>query len=425
MELRLSLAPADLNRFRSQPVLRTFTQGRPRNGVEHGLIGDGEEAVPYRVNRSVYGLAGGSWIAGMTIRHGDVGAEPFCFVDIRQQEGPGAPLCALLQAMAEAVPFTVSRLDLPLLLPGRLPAAIKNRPPPLHADMTAAQAFSQIADGALAHLAANHDCLIRRDAAEAIHQMRVALRRLRSAMSMFKDMLDDPAAETLRGELRWLQQTLGAARDWDVLLADTVAPLRETFGGLAGYERLCTLIAARRQQARGFALIELATPRLTKVMLQLAFWTERAGTHHPLGARPVAELARAILEKRYRRVRREMERFGDLSVEGRHQCRIDIKKLRYAVDFFAGLYPARRGQRLLPLLASLQDRLGALNDVAVARDKLEALVLKDGSADLAWAAGQLIGWHAGRSGRLLDQIRQDWMAVEKLPAFWRDAQAVR
>ncbi len=58
--------------------------------------------------------------------------------------------------------------------------------------------------------------------------------------------------------------------------------------------------------------------------------------------------------------------------------------------------------------------------MAVARDKLEALVLRDGSVDLGWAAGQVIGWHAGQSGRLLEQVQRDWSAVEKMPAFWRE-----
>jgi CHAD domain-containing protein len=421
MELRLSLAPADLNRFRRQPVLRAYLQGRPRNRVERGVIGDGGDARPYRLSRSTYPLAGGTWTAELTVSHGELGATPFCLVDIRLLTGPGAPLCALFEAIAETVPFSVSRLDLPLLLPGRLPVSIKGKPPPLDTGMSAADAFGQIAASAFAHLAANHDCLRGRGSAESIHQMRVALRRLRSAMSMFKEMLDSPETEALRTELRWLQQCLGAARDWDVLLADTVAPMRETLGGLAGYERLCALIAERRQQARSAALADLATPRLPRLMLRLACWIEGAGRGHPIGARPVAELARAILDKRYRRVRKEMTRFLDLSVEGRHQCRIDIKKLRYAVDFFGALYPVKRGQRLLPLLAALQDRLGALNDVAVARDKLEALVLQDGSAELAWAAGQLIGWHSGHSGRLLEQVQQDWTAVERMPAFWKEA----
>ncbi len=420
MELRLSLAPADLNRFRSHPVLRSFKQGRPRNQSDHGEILAGESAHPFRLTRSHYALAGNAWAARMVISHGTLNETAFCFVDLHLAEGTGAPLCALLQALADTVPFSVSRVELAGLIPGHHPASVKSKPPPLLPGMSAADGFSRIAVSAYEHLLINHDCLIRRNAAESIHQMRVALRRLRSAMTMFKEMLTDPASDVLRAELRWLQQTLGAARDWDVLLADTVAPLEELLGNLAGYEKLCALIAARRQRARADALAELAKPRLTKLMLQLAFWTERAGADHPLAQRLVSDLARVILDKRHRKVRREMARFSDLSVEGRHQCRIDIKKLRYAVDFFAGLYPARRGQRLLPLLAGLQDRLGTLNDVAIARDKLETLVMEDGSAELAWAAGQLIGWHLGRAGRLLDQIQDDWLAVERVPPFWRD-----
>ena len=411
MELRVSIDPASLRRFRSHPVFKSLILGRPVNRVETG------EA--YRLTRSTYRLGGGAWRAEMVVVHGRAqGGPEICFADIRHEEGPSEPLCTLLQAMADTAAFALVPLSADPF--AAAPPSVKSPAASLHRDMTAREAFAAIAAASTAHLIANHQCLRQDGAPEAIHQMRVALRRLRSAMSMFKEMLAGPGTEALRDELRWLQQILGAARDWDVLLADTVAPLRETLGGLAGYERLCALIAERRQEARTLALAELAAPRLPKLMLRLSFWIEQAGQDGPHADRPVAQLARAILDKRYRRVRREMTRFNELSVEARHQCRIDIKKLRYAADFFSGLYPIKRGQRLQPLLAALQDRLGALNDIAVARDKLEALVLKDGSAELAWAAGQLIGWHTGRSGRLVEQVLNDWTAVEKIPAFWRE-----
>jgi len=412
MELRVAIDPASLRRFRSHPVLKSLTLARPRNRVETGLTGDGR---PFRLVRSAYHLGAGAWQAEMTITHG----ADLCHADFRLAGGPAEPLCTLLQAMSETAAFA-------LVPPGRDPLA--GAPPPflkspaatLHREMSGREAFAAIATASTAHLLANHECLRHAGAPEAIHQMRVALRRLRSAMSMFKPLLEGPETEALRAELRWLQQTLGAARDWDVLMADTVAPLGDMLGGLSGYERLCALIAERRQEARGLAMAELATSRLPKLMLRLSFWIDQAGQGSPHAGQPVPDLARAVLDRRHRKVRKDMSRFGELSVEGRHQCRIDIKKLRYAVDFFSGLYPAKRGQRLLPLLAALQDRLGALNDIAVARDKLEALVLRDGSAELAWAAGQLIGWHAGRSGRLLDQVLTDWAAVEKIPTFWRE-----
>jgi len=410
MELRIALNPADLDRFRAHSILKTFRNGRPRNSVEQG-----DTPHSFRLTRSVYALGGGAWSAGMVIRHGLMAGIPVCFADFRLLSGPPAPLCALLMALADAVPFEVGGGD-----PTLPPAPIKAKPPPLLDSMGCGEGFALIADSAIAHLAANHDCLMRTGEAEAIHQMRVALRRLRSAMSMFREILDDPESVDLRPELQWLQRTLGAARDWDVLLAETVVPLQELFGGTAGYEKLCLAIADRRQRARASALADLATPRMTRLMLRLAFWCDAVGRSHPQADRPVGELARAILDKRHRKIKKQMDHFGELSIDGRHQCRIDIKKLRYAVDFFAGLFPAKRGQRLLPLLAALQDRLGALNDIAVARSTIEALVLEEGAADMAWAAGQLMGWHAGRSSGLLAQIVKDWDAVERLPAFWRD-----
>jgi CHAD domain-containing protein len=398
LELRAAIDPASLRRFRSHPVLKSLIQGKPRNRVETGLTREGH---PFRLVRSVYHLGSGAWQADMTIVHGRAeDGQVFCQAGFHLTGGSAEPLCMLLQAMSETASFALIPLDRDAVA-GAPPPFVKNSAATLHRGMNAREAFAAIATASTAHLIANHECLRHAGAPEAIHQMRVALRRLRSAMSMFKQMLD-------------------TARDWDVLLTDTVAPLRETLGGLAGYEKLCALIAERRQEARGLAMAELSAPRLTRLMLRLSFWIGRAGQESPQATLPVPDLARAVLDKRYRRVRKEMTRFGELTIEGRHQCRIDIKKLRYAADFFSGLYAPKRGQRFLPLLASLQDRLGALNDIAVARDKLEALVMRDGSAELAWAAGQLIGWHAGRSGRLLEQVLTDWTAVEKIPAFWRE-----
>lgn len=407
MELRIALASNDLDRFRGHSTLRAFKRGRPRNSIER--------TDSQRLAYSLYELGGGAWSAEMEICHGERDGVPVCTAAFRLIEGPSAPLCALLQAMADVVSFSVNPE------PSDPTKPVKAKPPVLQREMEAGEAFRLIAAGAIAHLSVNGDYLRRTGDPEAVHQMRVALRRLRAAMSMFKPLLGDPVSETLRSELRWLQQTLGAARDWDVLLADTVAPLAELFSGTPGYDKLCAAIDRRRQEARSGALKELTTPRLAKLMLQLAFWSEGAGSGQDLSEHPVADLARAILDKRYRKIRKTMPHLGALSAEDRHRCRIDIKKLRYAVDFFSSLFPARRTHRLMRLLASMQDRLGALNDVATAKEQIGKLVFEENAADMAWAAGQLMGWHTGRSPGLLSQVCDDWDAAEKLPAFWKES----
>jgi CHAD domain-containing protein len=408
MELRLALDPADLDRFRNNPILKTFKRGRPRNRAERA-----ESPAPIRLNHSVYTLVGGAWSAEMRICHGEREGKPVCNVALTLLTGPPAPLCALLQALADSVPFAVDDGSSPVTSP------VKAKPPLLQEGMEAGEAFSLIATSAIAHLGANQRYLLQTGEPEAVHQMRVAVRRLRSAMTMFKALLGDPASEALRPELRWLQQTLGAARDWDVLLADTVTPLRALFDEEEGFEKLCLAIEGKRQNVRDHALAELDGPRLTRLMLQLTFWSEGAGEGADLSRQPVGNLARAILEQRHKKVKKQIKHLAQLSAEDRHNCRIAVKKLRYAVDFFSGLFPGKSAQRLLPLLANLQDRLGTLNDLVTAKTKLEELVLAEGAADMAWTAGQVMGWQTSRSSGLLTKAQQDWEAIERLPAFWR------
>ena len=408
MEFRIALDPDNLERFRNNPVLKTFKLGRPRNRVERAV-----SPVPLHLSHSVYALGGGAWSAEMRVCHGEQDGRPVCYAIVTLLDGPAAPLCALLQGLADSVPFAVGDGSSPASSP------VKARPPLLEEEMEAGEAFALIAASAIAHLSANHFYLMQTGEPEAVHQMRVAVRRLRSSMTMFKALLDDPASDSLRPELRWLQQTLGGARDWDVLLADTVAPLKELFGESSGFEKLCLAIADCRQAARAHALAELGGPRLTRLMLQLAFWADGAGKGREMSRQPVGELARAILDNRFHKVKKRIRHLAELSAEDRHECRIAVKKLRYAVDFFSALFPAKRSQRLLPLLSTLQDRLGVLNDMVTARSKMEELVLAEAAADMAWAAGQVIGWHTARSSGLLAKAQDDWHAAERLPAFWR------
>jgi hypothetical protein len=238
MELRIALAPADLDRFRHNAILKTFKLGRPRNRVESAV-----SPVPLRLNHSLYVLGGNAWRAEMRLCHGEQDDRPVCHATFTLLDGPARPLCALLQALAGTVPFTLGDGAPPASAP------VKAKPPMLAGDMEASEAFSLIAASAIAHLSANQGYLLQSGEADAIHQMRVAVRRLRSSMTMFKLLLGDPVSQALGPELRWLQRSLGAARDWDVLLADTVMPLKELLGDRVGFDKLCFAIIRRRQQA--------------------------------------------------------------------------------------------------------------------------------------------------------------------------------
>src|SRR5215813_3094228 len=101
-------------------------------------------------------------------------------------------------------------------------AAVKMPPLLLTQDMSTGKAFQQIADACLAHLVLNR-ALLAEPGVEALHQMRVAVRRLRSACKLFEDALEHrPMAARLQDELRWLGRLLGRVRDWDVLLTQSL-----------------------------------------------------------------------------------------------------------------------------------------------------------------------------------------------------------
>jgi CHAD domain-containing protein len=384
----------------------------------------------YRLTRSFCLIGGNHWQAEMHIERGDLWPTPdlegpataFCQISFHLLQGHGAPLAALLRALAETLPLRLTSGQAwdaahDALRPGAR-KAVKAKPPPLPPDCANRQALRLIGRAGLAHLLANQACLLDNGDPEAVHQARVALRRLRSALSLFKPLLNDPESEAVRGELRWMQHCLGAARDNDVLLADIILPLERLYHGEPGYAALIGEIGRRRQEARSAMREQLKTPRFTQCLLRLACWIEEVGHDHPLRDTPLRNLALATLTRRYRQVRKRMMHFHALDETARHACRIEVKKLRYALDFFSGVLADGRSQKFSAQLAALQDRLGRLNDIATARHSLQQIVLSSGQAELGWAAGQIAGWHQHRVADLLDQAWEGWHAMEKLPPFW-------
>lgn len=292
--------------------------------------------------------------------------------------------------------------------------------------MSAEQAFRAIARSCFAQLLLNQDCLGETRDAEAVHQMRVALRRLRSAMTLFKGLLETAETDWLRGELRWLLEPLGRARDCDVFLAEVIDPLTARFGSEIGFQRLRDDIMTEGRQAYDAVLALLAQPRLTHLILRLGRWIEAGDwttgesvDHQARLAMPVEQLALAALTKRERQIHRAMRHLDEQTVETRHQARISIKKLRYYVDFFQTLFQTGKIKRLSAALAVLQDRLGLLNDIAVAEKRLHDRAEGAHDNERLWTAGMIAGWHAARVDGLLIKAMADWRRYSALPHPWR------
>ncbi|HEX2554601.1 MAG TPA: CHAD domain-containing protein [Microvirga sp.] len=295
-------------------------------------------------------------------------------VELELKAGDPAALFGLARDLAEAAPLRLSLVTKAarghaLLAGGMTPA--KADKTALEPGFATAEAFRRVARSCLAQALHNEAALRETGEAGALHQMRVGLRRLRAAVSLFKDLFDDPESERIRAELRWFGHALGPARDLDVLagrLQD--APEADRAPDHAAQ---AAAVEERRKAARDALFALLDTPRARLVPLRTAAWIEDGEwlrSNDPAAREePIEARARHELSRRWKRVLKRGRRLAALEAEPRHELRIEIKKLRYGAEFFAGLFGGRRAKErrraVLEGLANLQETLGELNDLAV------------------------------------------------------------
>ena len=145
--------------------------------------------------------------------------------------------------------------------------------PELNAGISTGRAFTLIGRACLRHLIANVPATKNRNS-EALHQMRVALRRLRAAISSFSDVVSDDRINTIKTELRWLAQEFGPARDLDTLLIEVIKPLRKQHANEPGLLSISRMFA--RQRLKGYRRAQEAvhSARFRMLVLDTAEWVE-------------------------------------------------------------------------------------------------------------------------------------------------------
>jgi CHAD domain-containing protein len=287
-------------------------------------------------------------------------------------------------------------------------AAAKAAPPAMSPSLTAAEGFRVVMRGCVAQLLAN-DAPARAGDVEGVHQMRVAVRRLRSALRLFRPRGAAPQRDNVAGELKWLGRALGRQRDWDVFCEDTLPGLGEDAPALAA---LAAAAAARRQAARARLAETLAAPRCRALLAGLPAWVEsddwRVGRDRQLEA-----VAGRLLDRLARRVRKAGRRIGRLDDAERHELRKAVKKLRYGVEFLGDLYPGRRVRRYLKPMKRLQQRLGELNDLVAAAAQIEQL-----GPEPPTAAAEAAACLGERRARRLAGLKRRWRDFAAARPFW-------
>ncbi len=284
----------------------------------------------------------------------------------------------------------------------------KAEPVELDREMRVTKSFRTVALACLRHHRLNEDVLRARQNPEALHQARVALRRLRSAFSLYRDLLQDDESERLKGELKWLAGVFGKARDVDVLLARAAQP---ELG-----ERLKTARAAR--YADLFEALDGSRGRA--LMLDLYEWLHcglyLSAPPAEFRDRTAADFAEAVLDRERKKLKKHGRALAKVDDEERHEARKDAKKLRYAAEFFAALFDdkrgARRHKRFIGAMSALQDELGTLNDLVSAPHVLCEIGLQD------HPDAETLVVHADKD-KLIDRAQGALDDVIDVKRFWR------
>lgn len=344
-----------------------------------------------------------------------------CEVELELKTGQPAALFSLARRLFEAAPLYLSfdtKADQGFALVEGDERARRHNGAGLRPEVTAAAAFQAICRAALAQIAAN-GLILRRgaDSPDAVHQLRVAVRRLRSAMSTFKPLVTGEALEVLKAELKWLAGACDEARNLDVFLQETYRPAAQGAAAIHGLADLGQALESARGKAHARARGAAASTRFRLLLLDLHAWIETGDwlAATPDGGGPAEAFAISALGARRRKLAKRGRGLMELTDGERHQVRIQAKKLRYAAEAFRPLLKDKAARKLIKKTKALQSALGALNDGATAEALLTSLDL-EGPA--LYAAGHLAGEVAADHDGRLKAAARAWSAYREVDDPW-------
>lgn len=264
--------------------------------------------------------------------------------------------------------------------------AFRAKPLPIHARQTPVEAFRTIALGCLEHFQRNEEGLLAGGEAEFIHQARVALRRLRSAIKLFAPALPADFVAAYGRSWQTLASALGDARNWDVFLEQTLPPIQLAFPHNHDIRRLRNEAKRRVKSARHAIRHLLAVAEYPRLMIE---FTAAAYALTDTVNVPLKRFASERIAAHTRSARKMAEQYERLDAAQRHVMRLRFKKLRYAMEFMSPLLPASGMKTYLKTLNELQETLGLINDQVTAEMLIhEGLGHKSASAAHGWVAGR-------------------------------------
>jgi triphosphatase len=300
---------------------------------------------------------------------------------------------------------------------GLSPDPEKARPAAVRQKDTCGEALSAVLASATRQVLVNRSAVLETDDPDAAHQLRIGLRRLRSALRTLRPLVDRASLRAFERRARAMGRCVGVLRDADVLISGLYAPIEGAASDKTGFAELHDALVADRVAKRDEVRKALTGPAWTKLQLYLTLWP-RTLDEIPNLDKPITKHARKVLHKAWKKPARLGRHLDRLDPEHRHEMRKALKRLRYQAEFMAPLFDKRDTRRFLARLKDLQDVFGYINDVRLARRLSEVPKARHAGVDAARAASYAIGRHEAEASHVWRQAGKAWKKLARSPHFW-------
>jgi CHAD domain-containing protein len=283
-------------------------------------------------------------------------------------------------------------------------------------DLSVGDGLREMLAGALGALRRHPPASAKVPNAETVHRLRIGLRRLRSILSAFGDVLPERERRALDDRLSALAQRYGRTREWDVFLARTVAHLRQA---MPEAEDALAVVQQAAEEARQRALPPGDSVKSTLAAVEATI-EEVPWLRRPLPSlasswdNPLPDYAASLLGHRDRRLRKRMKRVDLADRDSFHKLRVRVKKLRYPAELLKTLFDQELASDYLKRLVRVQDALGLLNDALTARALVEELELPPATRLL------IAGWSAHEVEACRERFPRAGRAFRHAQVFWED-----
>lgn len=361
---------------------------------------------------------------------GGVGGEaPIAEMEIEYKSGEMSDLFAFGRLIVDNAPLRLtarSKLETARAIgAGALYTIGKLKKPVIDGEAPAVEALQAMLAAVAVRIINVQGPLLDIRAQRGVHQMRVALRRLRAVERTFRRAVDTDALYALTRRARSTAHALGAARDLDVFLDETLPDIFARYQTPPGAGAMRANAEAMRAAAWADAHAIIANKSFTHFAIDLleagvlAPWRKDATEW---GEGPLYAFAPQALDKALKRARKAEAAMDRSEMAARHPLRIALKKLRYSAQMLGALFPRHQRKPYMAAVSRLQDALGTVNDAVVAQELAEKTGA-GGGPEAMRAAGFVAGYKAAEAEAAAIEIDRAWEIFDKTTPFWREENA--